>query len=185
MLRQSLFGLSTLALMTATACAQEDQNKISGADPAANAHTESATSAKSEAKILDAAQVNTRDEAKLYAESEFKQADINKDGSVDKNEFLAYAVIRAPIEDPMPEGVDEPVTVEGDETASTEEPANAEEQFAEISNGDEKISETEMIESRVAQFDEADTNDDAQLDPEERKQFIKLSQLKPSSSTSL
>jgi hypothetical protein len=185
MLRHSLFGLSTLALMTATACAQEDTTKISGAETKVTPEvTDTATTVQTETKILDAAQVKTKSEAKLYAESEFRQADINKDGSVDKNEFLAYAVLRAPVNDPLAENIDEPVTA-SDETASMEEPANAEEQFAEISNGDEVISEMEMVERRVAQFDEADTNDDEQLDVEESKEFIKLSQLKPSSSTSL
>ncbi len=169
MLRHTLISVSALAILSTTACAQE----------------EATATAELDAQILDAAQVETKDEAKLFAEAEFKQADINQDGKVDKNEFLAYAVIRAPLPNPDMEGLDEPSIAESDEVASMEQPESAEEQFAEISNGDEVISESEMVESRIAQFDEADTNDDEALDETERDTFIKLSQLKPASSTSL
>lgn len=207
MLQKTLLGISSLALITIAACAQEDtdesaanesermaETQPTSPEPTAEPQTtppETQTTAESGMQILDASQVGTKEEAQLYAESEFKQADINRDGSVDKNEFLAYAVIRAPMEDPQE--ADEPAAAgEGDITAeregdvaAAEEPATAEEQFAEISNGDDTISKSEMVETRVAQFEEADANGDEQLDSEERKEFVKIAELKPSSGTSL
>ncbi|WP_425408648.1 hypothetical protein [Hyphococcus sp.] len=202
MLRKTILSASTIALMTTAACAQENAQQAESQSAPAETVTQNAetsqpmddaahTTASTNIKILDASQVNTKNEAKLYAESEFRQADINQDGSIDRNEFLAYAVIRAPLEDPKLKGTDQPVTapeepvVEENDVAAADEPANAEEQFAQISNGDDTISEAEMIDSRVAQFDAADADDDEQLNTDERKKFMKLAELKPSSSTSL
>ncbi|WDI31203.1 hypothetical protein PUV54_14725 [Hyphococcus flavus] len=183
MLRQSILGISTLALMTATACA--DEGTRASSDDTASSSTETAIKTSSQSTILDAAQVKTKSEAKLYAESEFKQADINNDGSVDKNEFIAYAAVRAPMNVTATPGELDTKSMSDQKSAMTDEPESAEQQFSEISNGDEKISETEMVESRVAQFEEADANDDQQLDQTEREKFIQLAQLKPSAGTSL
>lgn len=214
MLRKALLGVSSLALLlAAAACAQEEEtSETTTTEPERTAETqttepeatetemaaepsasppETETAATSEAQILDPTQVSTKEDARAFAESEFKQADINRDGSIDKEEFLAYAVISAPMEDSAAEApdtgaMDDPAAAEGEgDMAAADEPADAEEQFAEISNGDQTISETEMVEARVEQFEEADSNGDEQLDPEERKAFVKLATLKPSSERSL
>lgn len=158
MLRTSTLSVSLIALLTAAACAQED--------PTATAGTETAA----EMQILDASQVTTRDDAKLFAKSEFAQADLNGDGSVDEGEFVAYASVRTSSAAPSAGQ-----SAEGDAAAPVEtDSATAEQQFAEISNGDETISETELAEARVKQFDEADADDDETLDSEERTQFASL-----------
>ncbi|WP_411818258.1 hypothetical protein [Hyphococcus sp. DH-69] len=160
MLRSSLISASAIALLTTAACAQ-DTPKVE------------ATKLDSETKIVDASQVETRDEAKLFAESEFAQADLDGDGQIDKSEFLAYASVHAPVNEPAL--TNEPRADHAAEIA--EAPAqekSAEETFAEISNGDEAISETEMVETRVAQFDEADANDDEKLDEQESQQFASM-----------
>lgn len=151
MLKHSLIGASVAVIATA-ACAQEQPG------------TAEAPALKEETAIVDASQVATREDAKTYAESEFALADLNMDGKVDRAEFIEYASIRAPA--PV-------LNEEGDVTASNEA-QTAEEQFAEMSNGDEELSQTELVETRVAQFDEADENDDAALDEEERIQFAML-----------
>lgn len=176
MLRTLILGASVLALAPLSANAQNTTQPE--AEMAADATVKTETLA-----IIDASQVETKDEAKLYAASEFTQADLNKDGSIDKGEFIAYASVRAPINDPalsIPDEViksDETVAetpVEGETTAAT----TAEEQFTELSNGDEKISESELVDKRVAQFDEADQNKDEALDTDERVQFAALTAVK-------
>lgn len=147
MLRLSFIGAS-FAVMATAACAQEEPT----------------ITANEGAPIIDAKQVATRDEAKLFAESEFAQADQNADGKVDRDEFIAYATVRAPLP---------AMTAEADEMAAADA-TTAEDQFAEMSNGDEEISETELVDTRVAQFDEADQNGDETLDENERVQFAEL-----------
>lgn len=173
MLRKLILGASALAMAPLAAHAQETMA------PEADISTKAATA------IIDATQVETRDEAKLYAESEFLQADQNDDGKLDQSEFVAYAAARAPLNDPalsIPDEVMETEKATPPATASAEasvkEPATAEEQFAEISKGDEAISHDELVETRVAQFDEADQNDDEALDETERMQFAALTKLK-------
>lgn len=168
MIRTSTIGVSVFALLTAAACAQED--------PSANAAAETET----RTQILDASQVTTREEAKLFAKSEFTQADLNGDGNIDEGEFIAYASVRAPMASTTaPEG-------EGDATAPAETAgagsvaSTAEEQFAEISNGGESITETRLAEVRVEQFDQADADGDETLDMEERIQFASLTAPKTS-----
>ena len=136
------------------------------------------------AAIIDAKQVGTRDEAKLYAASEFLQADQNADGKIDKEEFIAYASVRAPMYDPLAERTADAVgeknanKAEKLESAAADKAKNAEEQFAAISKGDEAISKNEMVEARVAQFDAADADKDETLDASERVQFAALTTLK-------
>lgn len=174
MLRSLALGASILAIAPFAASAQEAAAPEAGADAAVKTET---------VAIMDASQVATKEEAKLYAASEFDQADLDQDGNIDKDEFIAYASVRAPVNDPALSIPDEVVEsddaaaetiVEGDSTAAT----TAEEQFAELSNGDEQISESELIDKRVAQFDEADDNKDEELDTEERMKFASLTALK-------
>ncbi|WP_428409220.1 hypothetical protein [Hyphococcus sp.] len=175
MLRTLILSASAFALAPFAASAQD-------ADLETGAAAEATMKTKTVA-IIDASQVETREEAKLYAASEFSQADLDKDGAVDKGEFIAYASARAPINDPALNIPDEVVeteegsaetAVEGDVTAA----ATAEEQFAELSNGDEQISQAELEEKRVAQFDAADEDGDQALDNEERIQFAALTAVK-------
>ncbi len=126
MLRLSFIGAS-LAVMATAACAQE----------------EPVVTTNEGAAIIDAKQVATRDEAKLFAETEFVQADQNADGKVDRAKFIAYASVRAPLPT---------MTPDAEETAAADT-TTAEDQFAEMSNGDEEISETELVDTRVDQFD--------------------------------
>jgi hypothetical protein len=168
MLRTSTLSVSLIALLTAAACAQEDPATTAGAETAA------------EVQILDAAQVTTRDDAKLFAKSEFAQADLNSDGSIDEGEFVAYASVRtsaapAAVSGEQPAG--EQTAPAPTETATA---ATAEQQFAQISNGDETISETELAEVRAEQFDAADSNGDDTLDSQERLQFASLTAPKAS-----
>ena len=180
MLRMLILGASTLALTPLAASAQESMT------PA----TEGTVKMDAAATIIDASQVVTRDEAKLYAESEFLQADQNDDGTVDQAEFVAYAAARAPINDPALSIPDEAIDTEGATPPATagmeakaETATTAEEQFAEISKGDEAISHDELVEARVAQFDEADQNKDEALDDAERQQFAALAKVKAPGST--
>lgn len=160
MIKSLLIGASAVAFASA-AIAQE---------PAPEAKPEVAEQADTTPKILDAKQVGTRDEAKLFAENEFEQADLNRDGSVDKDEFFAYATIRAPFKSSKAPESEQPT----EETAGVEVPATADEQFAEISKDGETISKTQLAELRVAQFDKADADGDETLDSEERMQFAAL-----------
>ncbi len=184
MLRTLILSASAFALAPFAASAQD-------ADPAADAAAETSEATETTAKtetvaIIDASQVETREEAKLYAASEFSQADLDKDGTVDKGEFIAYASARAPINDPALSIPDEVVksdeaaaeTAVGGKAAAEANAATAEEQFAEISNGDEEISQSELEEKRVAQFDAADEDGDQALDTEERMQFAALTAVK-------
>ncbi len=180
MLRMLILGASTLALAPLAASAQESMTP----------ETEGSMKVEAAATIVDASQVVTRDEAKLYAESEFLQADQNDDGNVDQAEFIAYAAARAPINDPALSIPDEVIDTEGATPPATagmeakaETATTAEEQFAEISKGDETISHDELVEARVAQFDEADQNKDEALDDAERQQFAALAKVKAPGST--
>ena len=59
--------------------------------------------------------------------------------------------------------------------AGTEAPEfSPEKLFAEISGGKETITKKAMIKARLANFDEADANDDATLDESEKAQFAAL-----------
>lgn len=176
MLRSLALGASALVIAPFAASAQEAAAPEAGADAAVKTET---------VAIMDASQVATKEEAKLYAASEFDQADLDQDGNIDKDEFIAYASVRAPVNDPalsIPDEVLEAdqdaaetvVESESDATAA----ATAEEQFAELSNGDEQISESELVDKRVAQFDEADDNQDEKLDTDERMKFASLTALK-------
>lgn len=174
MIRTTLIGASAVALMATGAIAQTGQEVPQ--EPA-----QAAASAEAKPKeILDATQVMTRDEAKLFAETEFKQADLDRDGTVDKDEFVAYATIRAPLKtDPSAAPASEadneaPAAVEGDTQAVANAPETAEEEFAQISKDGEEITKTDLAEARVAQFDAADVNADETLDTEERMQFAAL-----------
>lgn len=167
MIRTTLISATAIALAAAGSLAQAGQDVPQ--DPAQAAVP---TEAKPK-EILDASQVMTRDEAKLFAESEFKQADLDRDGAIDKAEFMAYATIRAPLKTEGAAG-EVAAPAEGDAEAAAEAPATAEEQFAEISKDGEEISKTDLAEIRVAQFDAADVNSDERLDTEERMQFAAL-----------
>ena len=159
MLRSTLISASAIAVLSASACAQET--------PTTEAQT------TTEASIVDASQVQTRDEAKLFAESEFMQADLNADGKIDKSEFLAYASVHTPINDPALTPTDEMADA-GEVAEAPKAEITADQAFAEISKGDEAISETEMVETRIAQFDEADADKDEKLNESERQQFASL-----------
>ena len=185
MIRTTLIGASAIALMATGAYAQvelpkqtKSEMEVPEAAPQEPAPQTAANVSKTK-EILDAAQVMTRDEAKLFAESEFKRADLDRDGTVDKDEFIAYATIRAPLKTTEPsaaaESTAEAAAPAGDDAqAVAEAPATAEEEFAQISKDDEKISQNELAEVRVAQFDAADVNADEALDTEERMQFAAL-----------
>jgi len=147
------------------------------------------------AEIIDVAQVTTRDDARLFAEAEFKQADLDLNGKISKDEFLAYAAAKVTLatnDADEATGATEPQTAsmgiepEGDADsieAAAETAATPEEQFAELANGDKKITKDELIESRIANFDEADINKDEMLDDEERQQFAALTTIaKPADS---
>ena len=168
MFRTALISASALAVITSTACANEET---------------AVQSAEEGATIVDATQVETRDDAKLYAESEFLLADLDQNGKVDKTEFLAYAAMHAPLADPLTEPSDgASIHAEGDADVAAD--ASAEEEFDKISKGDEEITEDHMVETRVAQFDEADVNDDEKLDETERQTFATLTKA-PTTSTAL
>ncbi len=201
---------SALALAASAAFAQEDGAATVDVDATAKAANEIAVDAAEEtgvkATILQASSVSTKDDAKLFAEAEFVQADLNNDGQVDKMEFLAYAAVRAPLEtadpetdtqvtaeaeveaqgdaDPDMKSVTEPATASA-EMIAEEIPQTAEEQFAKISKGDETITQDEIVEARLAQFDAADADDDETLSEEERASFETLTELKPSAGVDL
>ncbi|PQA86759.1 hypothetical protein [Hyphococcus luteus] len=158
MLRSTLICAS-LAALASGAYARESTDAASKAD------------AKT---ITDAKQVGTRDEAKLYAKAEFDQADLDKDGKVSETEFIAYATIRAPMNNKADGAAGKKAANEKTDAAAVSETASAEEEFAEISNGDEAISEDELVEKRMAQFEEADADNDEALDAKERVQFAQM-----------
>lgn len=172
MSRSILSGVCAVALAATTACAQENPLPQSG-------DGEEGASVRLTPAIIDAAQVTTRTDAELYAASEFKQADLDQNGSVDENEFIAYAAVKAPLEDaPAGDMADGMAALEGEPEGDAAGPASAEEQFAEISKGDDAITETDMVEARVADFEAADANKDDVLDDAERAQFASLVSLK-------
>ncbi len=162
MLRSTLICASLAAL--ATGAVAQEKAESAPAEAAAKAETKA---------IIDAKQVGTRDEAELFAKSEFMQADLDRDGMLDEGEFLAYATVRAPMSNKAAETAKEKASDKAQAPAEAKV-ESAEEEFAEISNGDEEISETELVEKRVAQFDEADADDDEELDATERVQFAQM-----------
>ncbi len=238
MFRPIIAGVSALAIATSVAHAGKDKDKAEAKEAEAAAIEASAETLTQPAKIIDAAQVLTRDDAKALAEAEFTQADLDANGKVSKIEFVAYASAKVtstvhaegdtdgvstpilasvtPIEadeksekaakaegkkakkakkdaetaaaEVIGEGDAEIETakgeVEGDAAydvaeAKTDEKAEekaltTEEQFAELSKGDEELTKEELIESRIAVFDAADANNDETLDDEERAHFAKL-----------
>ena len=167
MTRSILSGVCAIALAT-TACAQENPLPQSGAG-------EDGASVRLTPAVIDPAQVTTRTDAELYAASEFRQADLDRNGAVDENEFIAYAAVKAPLED-APSG--DMTALDGEPEGDAAGPANAEDQFAELSKGDGAITETDMVEARVADFEAADANEDEMLDDAERAQFALLVSLK-------
>jgi len=195
MYRSFFVSASALALITSVAFAQDNQAAPEAPPEApivndtvmeiiadeANAHVLTPPAA-----IIDVAQVTTRDDARLFAEAEFTQADLDLNGKISKEEFLAYAAAKAaPAINEVDEatGAIEPhaasVKIESEGDADSMETAvetatTPEEQFAELANGDKKITKDELVESRIANFDEADVNNDETLDDEERQQFAAL-----------
>ena len=176
MLRSIFTGASALALMTTAACAQEEIT------PDTTAQVDLESSVQMEPLVLDVAQVTTRDDAEAFAQNEFAQADLNQDGVIDENEFIAYAIIKAPIADST---INDTAQADIESQGDADGPANAEEQFAALSKGDDTITETEIVEARVADFDTADVNDDEKLDDTERQQFAALTMPKRPTNPSL
>ncbi len=184
MLRIATFGVSAIALMTSVAFAQDPTISTATADDAVavdNSEILDTAKTSAEPQILDASQVNTRSDAELFAKSEFKQADLNSDGKVDESEFVAYASVRAPLPSTAPSVALSTATGEAPVADTTADAGTAEDQFAELSNGGESISETEMVNARVEQFEAADADGDERLDTQERIQFAALTKLKTAS----
>lgn len=173
MYRMTLIGASIAALAAAGASAQETAAET----PQYKAPTETAAET---AKVLSPAQVSTEEDARLYAQAEFQQADVNQDMVIDKGEFIAYAEARTPAITPVdktmakPKAADKGAKMKGAEPMQ-EAAATAEAQYAELAKGD-TISQTELIEKRVEQFAEADADKNDKLDTREREKFAALVQ---------
>ena len=168
MFRTILAGVSAFAIATSIAHAGKDKN--------AQAAEEAETLAQP-AKILDAAHVTTIADAKAFAEAEFAQVDLDTDGSISKEEFLAYAAAKvAPVEETAevtaPVQASAEVEAEGDAEAVAEITADA--QFVELAKGDEALTKEELLEARLAGFKTADVNADETLDDAERLVFAAL-----------
>lgn len=186
MFRYILTGASVIALMSGAAYAGD---KKADTKAAADQMKKAAEVLVEPAPILDVAQVSTRDDAKLLAEAEFKQADLDMNGEISKDEFIAYASVKttrnisepattATVTEPANTALNTEPAAEGDADIEANLPATAEEQFAMLSKDDEEISKDEMIEARVAGFEEADANDDEVLDDNERQKFVALVEVK-------
>ncbi|GEM_PF-5561056 len=158
MIKSVITGISTLIIATAAACAQEETSSLHDVDAIAPTDVQAA----------DAAKVTTRDDAMRFAESEFSEADLNDNGALDREEFLAYQAAKNPAD---AQSINNSTVGEAERAALE---TAAEEKFAAISNGDELVSKSELIEARIADFDEADANDDDKLDTVERQKFAQL-----------
>lgn len=219
MIAKLLSALSIAALAAGAAYAQDAAAPAPKPAQAEAAHAEQG---------LDAAQVTTKDDAKEYGTMEFQLADVDSDGKVKQEEFIAYVTAQLEVEAQVENSMlaaggsaEETAVAESGEvtadayaqetagagdadsaesavaaaeasaqtdgatetaeaTAETAAPGaqapevSPEKIFAEISGGKETITKKAMIKARLANFDEADANDDATLDESEKAQFVNL-----------
>jgi len=173
MIRTILTSASALALVAGAAIAQDMEESLQIETPQTVG-----VDFVTEAPTLDAKSVTTKDDARLFAVAEFNLVDINADGKIDQEEFVAYATASAKgaEADTANEVVAEAAEIEGegDVAAIAEATTAPEEIFAEISEGEETIDQVKMVEARIADFDEADANNDETLDASEKEQFAAL-----------
>lgn len=187
---RTVLTASAIALIAGAAIAQDDAQTPPAETPDVAAQPE-ATAEEAPAMMmvepigLDFQAVTTKDDARAFGEKEFKLADADQDGKVNKAEFVAYAATFFPApaaaaDEAAGEGeaemaADAEMTGEGDIDVPAEAEATApEELFAALSGGKETISEKQLVKARLDNFKQADANKDNQLDDAEKEAFTAL-----------
>lgn len=186
---RTVLTASAIALIAGAAMAQNDAQTPPAETPDMAAQPEAAGKAPAMMMIepvgLDFQAVTTTDDARKFGEKEFRLADADKDGKVDKAEFVAYAAISfpapaAPADESAGEGDMETaaapaMTGEGDIGLPAEPEATApEDLFAALSGGKDAITEKQLVNARLGHFKQADANKDSELDDSEREAFAAL-----------
>jgi len=120
-----------------------------------------------QSNVLSPTLVNTKDDARIFAEKEFLKADVNTDNAVNIEEFTDYLSALSTSIEPIIEASNTSATI------SVTRPT-PDQIFAEISKGDNEISKDEMVESRTASFDAADKDGDSVLNETEKQSFAAL-----------
>jgi hypothetical protein len=152
--RIALAGLAALALPFAAAVAEEKKGAAAGPD----------AGIAGVAKPLAAADVATIDDARAFAAAEFKRADKNVDGKLEKAEFDTLF--------DLPAEATAPATIAAKPMLRQVGATDA--LFDGLAKEDAAISKEELTEARVSAFRSADRNVDAKLDAGERAEFAAL-----------
>lgn len=152
-----LAGAAAVALAANAAVAEDQKGAPKSASPS------SANPAAVE-KPLAASDVASIDDARAFAAAEFKRADKNVDGKLERAEF--DTLFDAPV------GAGAPSTIAA--KPALRQPPATDTLFGGVAKADGVILVEELIEARVSAFRAADRNVDAKLDAEERLEFAAL-----------
>lgn len=125
---------------------------------------------RQDAQSAELENISTKGDAEAFAKSAFKSADANADAKVEREEFARYVKSKTSSE----EGAQTPSSSGDAARAAGAAQAKADAAFEDISAGDGSISEEEMVNSVVDDFETADANADDELDDAERRQFAAL-----------
>ncbi|MBB5519290.1 hypothetical protein [Amphiplicatus metriothermophilus] len=158
--RAILFGASALAMFAAAAAQAGEKQKV---DKQAAAET-----------AIKAEMVTTPDDAKAYAKAEFAKADANGDKKVEKAEFLAFAEAAHAAAQALNDTAEAAPAAEATVIAEGDTVETAEQQFVGLSKGDGVLAIEELIEARLADFAQADADQNGALDGEEKEAFAAL-----------
>lgn len=157
-----LAGAAAVALAANAAVAEDQKGAPKSASPS-SASPSSANPAAVE-KPLAASDVASIDDARAFAAAEFKRADKNVDGKLERAEF--DTLFDAPV------GAGAPSTIAA--KPALRQPPATDTLFGGVAKADGVILVEELIEARVSAFRAADRNVDAKLDAEERLEFAAL-----------
>lgn len=160
--RAILFSASALAIFAAAA-AQAGEKHKTGQQKAVEAET-----------VIKAEMVTTSDDAKAYAKAEFAKADANGDKKVEKAEFLAFARAAHAAAPALNETAEAAAAVETTIIAEGDTVETAEQQFVGLSKDDGVLTIEELVEARLADFAQADADQNGALEGEEKEAFAAL-----------
>jgi len=139
-------------------------------------------------KPMQMSDVRSKDDVALVTESAFDQADFNRDGVLDRDEFanMTTVVVNSDGSQPVDTVADKASKMLNDVTGAAgneiTKPADAvvataaiDDAFTEASGDDASLTKEELRKVFLARFEKADVNDNDQLEESERKSFALLS----------
>ncbi|MEQ8934785.1 MAG: hypothetical protein RIE56_03210 [Amphiplicatus sp.] len=176
--------MKQLMIMTASAAALASAAFAQSIDETAATPQYTPETMPVEHTAFDALSVTTKEEAKAFAKAEFAMIDINADAKIEKSEFIAAAeAAHAKAETAMNETTqatnDMSTTVTAEATVDAEgqiaegdtDVETAEQQFIGLAQDENTVSEKQLIDARVADFEAADVNGDGKLEGVEQDSF--------------